>query len=297
MLINVSSQPISGQLVNVGDLHERLVEVIHKIDELITEQHAANIMALWRVGELVHEIDNNSEKYLKPEQQSQHIVPSALLFQAFDQAIRPEQFETARTLYETYSTPVAIEELVNRRCPARPGWRITASHVQLLLTVRDPDQRRVIEDRCAQEAYTTKALSVELNEIRGTEKTREKSPSAPKGLKQRLYDLLDHQRKFIARSEKLWVDDGGLYDTLMNASTTKITDTMRGYMEEITENFDKLNELVQIHQQMCQKVNEFIAKIDAEEANEVVDAVEVTGTNTAAAEEFWSGKSTKSITR
>jgi hypothetical protein len=265
MLIPVSNAPV-GRVINVDDLHGNLVEVIRKIDELITEQHAANIMALWRVGELIHEIDNNSEKYLKPEQQSQHVIPSMLLFQAFDQAYRPEQFETARTLYETYSTPQAIGELIQKRCPSRPGWRITASHVQLLLTVADPDQRKVLEERCAQEAYTTKALSVELNEIRGPGKIREKSPTAPKGLKQRVYDVLEHQRKFIARSEKLWLSDDGLYDAIMNSPAEKITDAMRGYMEEITTNFDKLNELVQIHRAVCQKVNEFIAKIDEESA-------------------------------
>jgi hypothetical protein len=265
MLIPVSNTPV-GRVINVDDLHNNLVEVIRKIDELITEQHAANIMALWRVGELIHEIDNSPEKYLKPEQHSQHVIPSMLLFQAFDQSYRPEQFEMARTLYETYSTPAAIGDLIQKRCPSRPGWRITASHVQLLLTVADPDQRKVLEERCAQEAYTTKALSVELNEIRGPGKAREKSPTAPKGLKQRIYDVLEHQRKFIARSEKLWLSDDGLYDTIMNSPADKVTDAMRGYMEEITANFEKLHELVQIHQSVCQRVNEFIAKIDEENA-------------------------------
>lgn len=251
-------------LINVDDLNENLVNVINKIDQLITEQHAANIMALWRVGELIHEIDNNSEKYLKPDQQSQHVIPSMLLFRAFDNAYKPEQFEMARTLYETYSETRAIEELIQRRCPSRPGWRITASHVQLLLTVADPDQRRTLEERCAKEAYTTKALSVELSEIRGDGKARERSPSAPKGLKQRIYDLLDHQRKFIARSEKLWLSDNGLYDAIVNSPPEKITETMRGYIEEIAANFERLQELIQDHQALCQKANEFMTKAQAE---------------------------------
>lgn len=277
MLVPSSQVSTANNIINVTDLNENLVGVINQIDALITEQHAANIMALWRVGELIHEIDNNPEKYLKPEQQSQHVVPSMLLFKAFDNAYKPEQFETARVLYETYSDARAIEELIQRRCPTRPGWRITASHVQLLLTVNDPDQRKVLEERCAREAYTTKALSVELSEIRGEGKLRDRAPSAPKGLKQRIYDLLDHQRKFIARSERLWLNDDGLYDAIVNSPPEKITETMRGYFEEISANFDKLRELVQEHQALCQKVEEFMAKAQAEAAVEenftVVDEV------------------------
>jgi hypothetical protein len=245
------------QLVNTKDLHENLVNVINTIDKLITDQHAANIMALWRVGELLYEIDNNSTNYLTPEQQSQHVNPSALLANAFNGMYTAENFDTARQLFESYSTEDAIAALVNMRCPTRPGWRLTASHVQMLLTVADPDQRKVLEKQCAKEAYTTKALSVELNEISGKE-PREKRPTAPKGLKQRVYDLLEHQRKFISRSEKLWLEDDGLYDAIMNSPASSVTETMCGYFTEIIENFDKISELVRDHQAICQKVAQFI---------------------------------------
>ena len=221
---------IQAELVNagIGDLHENLQHIVARIDDLMTEQHAANITAMWRVGELIAEIDNNSEKYLTEEQQAKHVSPSALLFHVFHKVYTADQFNNARRLFENYATKEAIDALINRRCPARPGWRVTASHVQLLLTVQDPEQRKVIEDKCAEEAYTTKALAVELHELLGIAKKKDRSPSAPKGLKQRVYDLLDHQRKFIARSEKLWLEDDGLYTELMNTSATKLTPTKIG---------------------------------------------------------------------
>jgi hypothetical protein len=263
-----------------AELHDNLAAVARQIDELITEQHAANILALWRIGGLVHEVDNNPTQYLKPEQLSQHAVPSMLLFKAFDRSIRPEQFETARSLFEAYSTPAAIESLIQKRCPAKPGWRITVSHVQLLLTVPDPDQRKVLENLCAQEAYTTKALAVELHERKGPAKMRERSPTAPKGLKQRVYDLVDHQKKFIARSEKLWLSEDGLYDAIANAPPERITETIRGYVTEAIENFEKMHELIQSHQTMCRRISELIEQAPSDDPPEenyaghtIVDAI------------------------
>lgn len=280
MLIpNMQISVNSASSITTTDLHENLADVVRQIDELITEHHAANILALWRIGALVHEIDNNPAKYLKPDQQSQHVVPSVLLFKALDRAMRPDQLEMARNLYENYSTPEAIAALVHKRCPAKPGWRLTLSHVNILLSVPDPDQRKALENLCAEEAYTTKALSVEVNEQRGAAAARERSPTAPKGLKQRVYDLVDHQKKFIARSEKLWLSEDGLYDAIANAPPERLTETIRGYMAEATENFNKLQELVQAHQIMCQKINELLEQsaVDTEPADEysshiVVDA-------------------------
>lgn len=290
---------ITGEIIRPADLHENLQKVVNHIDDLVTEQHASNIMAMWRVGRLLTEIDNEPEHYLTPEQHAKHVSPSALLFHVFHKTYTPDQFNVSRQLYENYSTEEAIKALIEMRCPARPSWRVTASHVQLLLSVQDPEQRKVIEERCAQEAYTTKALSVELNEMRG-EKTGTRSPSAPKGLKQRVHDLLEHQRKFISRSEKLWLEDEGLYDSLMNSSPTKITDTIRGYMEEVTANFEKLSDMVQTHQAMCQR---FAAIMDAMENDEEEradsDGDPEADSDDAVDESFWhdKGKQEKRITR
>jgi hypothetical protein len=239
-----------NNLINITDLRNSLQSVVYRVTELITDQHAASITAMWRIGELLSEIDNEPEKYLTEEQLSNYVSPSALLLNAFNKIYTRDSFESARQLYENYPTNAAISNLINKRCPTRPTWRITASHVQLLLTVPDPDQRKVLEDRCAAEAYTTKALATELSELRGNEKKTRKL-STPKGLKQRVYDLLEHQRKFIARSEKLWLSDDGLYDALMNASPTEITETIRGYMDEIAENFYKMQELIDTHKVFC----------------------------------------------
>lgn len=261
-------------IATLSDMNVNLRSVIGQIDEVITEQHAANIMTMWRVGELIHEIDNNPENYLTEAQRSQHISPSALLISFFSKIYSPDQFEVSRNLFENYPTKEAIGRLINCRCPARPNWRITASHVQLLLTVPDPEKRKVIEERCVKEAYTTKALAVELTELRGDAKKAEKKPGTPRGLKQRVYDLLDYQRKFILRSNKLWLADGGLYDAIMNASPTQLNETIRGYLAEVDENFEKLQAAVQEHRAMIRRVEELLEKIDREEINESTQIVD-----------------------
>jgi hypothetical protein len=246
---------IQGEIVraDMPEMHENLRKVVEQLDDLIAEQHAANIMALWSVGNLLREIDTNPENYLTEDQQRRHIAPSALLLQAYDRVYTAEQFSTAARLFDSYPSKGAIAALVNKRCPTRPNWRITASHVQLLLTVADEGQRQVIEERCVKEAYTTKALAVELSELHGKErKTRD--PVAPKGLKQQVYDLLEHQRKFLSRSEKLWLEDGGLYDSIMTASPSQLTDTIKGYINEIRDNFEKMQRIVDIHHSLCGKI-------------------------------------------
>ncbi len=269
-IVPANAEPVSHEL---PEMHENLQSVVYVIDGLMSDQHAANIVAIWRVGALLTEIETNPDKYLTEEQRTNHVSPSSLLYQVYHKIYTPEQFSTALKLHENYPSEKAIEGLINQRCPTKPNWRMTASHVQLLITVNDQEQRKVIENRCVHEAYTTKALSVELSELHGTVK-KERGPVAPKGLKQQVYDLLEHQRKFIARSEKLWLDDEGLYDTLMNSPPDKITDTIRGYLAEIAENCDKLIDVVQTHQHLGKKIAEKIAAAETESSEEEEPAVE-----------------------
>lgn len=256
-----------------GDMHENLRQAINHIDEMITDQHAANILTMWRVGEIITDLEVNPGKYLTDSQKSKHVNPLALLADFFRKTCSVDQFDMARILYENYPSQEAVSNLVSARCPSRPNWRLTASHVQLLLSIPDKEQRDVVAARCVKEAYTTKALSVELTELRGAAKRAEKKLTAPKGLKQRVYDLLEHQRKFIARSDKLWLADAGLYDTIMNSSPTQLNETIRGYLFEIDENFEKLQEAVQDHRSMIRKVSELLEKIDAEAADADTDVM------------------------
>jgi len=258
----------------IADMHINLRSVVGQIDEMIAEQHAANIMTMWRVGELINEIDTNPENYLTDKQRTQHMSPSALLTHFFHNSIPADQFEYARRVFEAYPTKADIMCLINARCPSRPNWRLTASHVQLLLAVQDPTQRKVMEDRCVKEAYTTRALMVELSELRGPAKKTQSKMRAPRGLKQRVYDLLEYQRKFIARSDKLWLADNGLYDAIMNASPTQLNDTVRGYLADVDVNFEKLQSTIHDHRAMIRRIDEYLEKIDDELADDLAREVE-----------------------
>lgn len=258
-------------LAMLPHMRDSLRAVVHEINSIMDDHHAANIMAMWRLGQLLHEIETNPDNYLTDEQKTQHVSPTSLVFQVYQKIYTPDQFDSALNLFEQYSA-TAIVELINRRCPTKPTWRFTASHVQLLLTIPDPNQREVFAERCVHEAYTTKTLAVELTELHGKKK-KEGTPRAAKGLKQRVYDLLEQQRKFIARSEKLWLEDGGLYDDLMNTSPTKITDTVRGYLTEISDNFEKLRSIVEVHQRLC---NTAIVRVQNSDTDAAADSVDDT---------------------
>jgi len=270
----ISTTPVELVHYELPEMHENLQKVIYAIEDLMAEQHAANIMAMWRVGELLNEIETNPDNYLTDEQKSRHTSPSALLFNVYSKVYTPDQFNMALRLHDNYPSRPAIAALINKRCPTKPTWRLTASHVQLLLSVADQGQRKVIEERCATEAYTTRALTVELTELHGKDKKKERGPVALKGLKQQVYDLLEHQRKFITRSEKLWIEDDGMYDDLMNASPSKLTDTIRGYMAEVSENFEKLRHIIDVHRNYCEQVLIRLQNIDTDAAAETADTAD-----------------------
>ena len=169
-----------------------------------------------------------------------------------------EQLRSAVAFYEKYPSDGEITRLLNLRCPDRPRWRMTVSHVQLLAQVPDQNQRAVLEDKCAEEAYTARSLALELQEIRGKQKHSGRTHRAPKGLKQQILDLLQHQRRFIGRSEKLWLaeKEDNIYDDIANASPEKLDTTIMAYFAEMRENFNRMSDIVADHVAMCTKVND-----------------------------------------
>jgi t-SNARE complex subunit (syntaxin) len=73
-----------------------------------------------------------------------------------------------------------------------------------------------------------------------------------------LLDLLNYQKRFIARSEKLWLaeDTDNIYDDVANASPEKLDEIIVGLFAELRQNFDKMSDMVADHVAMCRKVND-----------------------------------------
>jgi hypothetical protein len=118
-------------------------------------------------------------------------------------------------------------------------------------------------------------LATELQEIRGKQKNSGLTHQAPKGIKQQIYDLLQHQRRFIARSEALWLCEksDNIYDDIANASPTKLDETTMGYFNEVVENFSKLSDIISDHVAMCTKVQEELNSREDETEEEDEDSV------------------------
>jgi hypothetical protein len=182
-----------------------------------------------------------------------------------------EQLRCAVTFFERYPSEGELSRLLSLRCPERPRWRLTTSHVQLLAQIPDDDQRAAVEEKCVEEAYTARALAQELQDIRGKKRPGSgRTHEAPKGLKQQVLDLLNHQRRFISRSEHLWLNEkrDNIYDDIANAPPAKLTESLRAHLQEIEANFSRLSDLVADHVAMCRKIREEI--LEAREA-EIVD--------------------------
>lgn len=256
-VINSGSAP----LADVETFAPALQKVVTKIDRLFAEAQATNIQTFWHIGRLISEVRDNPDKYLTEEQRSAHVAGEALLVSVFAPVYSVDQLRGSVTFFERYPSEGQLSRLLELRCPERPRWRLTASHVQLLAQIPDDDQRAAVEERCVEEAYTARALAQELQELRGKKRPGAgRTHEAPKGLKQQIADLLNHQRRFITRSEHLWLNEesDNIYDDIANAPPLKLDETVRGYLDEIEQNFLKMGEIVDSHRMMLRKIREEI---------------------------------------
>jgi len=261
------------------ELSAELQTVIEKIEGVLEETQESNLRALWTIGSLISDVRNRPEVYLTAEQQAAHISGDAVIMSIFAPVYSNEQLRGAVGIFEAYPEKSDLDRLLSLRSPARAQWRITAAHAQLLAQIPDNTQRAAVEARCADEAYSSRLLAAELREIRGPSSSATKAGrphEAPKSLKNQLVDLLQHQKRFIARSENLWLNEesDNIYDELANTPPAKITTTITDYFQEITENFALLQEHIDNHRAMCRKIQERVFDPLEADATEEVDAAD-----------------------
>lgn len=268
-----TAEGISTRL-NEHNLTAELRDVVTEIDQIFGDVQVASLTAFWRVGKLITDVKNAPETYLTEEQQAAQIDGASLIISIFAPVYTADQLRGAVNFYERYPSEQEITRLLSLRCPERPRWRMTVSHVQLLSQVADEDQRTTLEEKCAEEALTARNLAVELQEIRGKRKNSGRTHQAPKGLKQQLLDLINHQRRFIARSEKLWLAENtdNIYDDIANAAPERLDEIIVGLFAELRQNFDTMSDMVADHIAMCNKVNtDVIERLDTAEEEEEED--------------------------
>jgi hypothetical protein len=258
------------QLTDTENMTPELRNVVGEIDQLFEDVQVASLNAYWNIGRLITEVQQQPDTYLTDEQRAAGVDGASLLLSVFSPLYSADQLRGAISFYEKYQSEAALAHLLELRCPDRPRWRITTSHVQLLAQITDDTQRQAIEEKCAEEAYTAKTLANELQELRGKQKNSGRTHQSPKGLKQQIFDLLQHQRRFIARSETLWLNEkkDNIYDDIVNAPVSKIDETIQSYIDEVVGNFDRLSDIVADHIAMCRKISEELSNRQETQAQE-----------------------------
>lgn len=272
--VAMQAEIVSSAQSDLRVVHTQLTpamqEVVSEIDALFGDIQMASLTSFWRIGKLISDVQASPERFLTPEQQAAHVDGGSLIVSIFAPVYTADQLRGAVNFFEKYPSEAHINRLLSLRCPDRPRWRLTTSHVQLLSQIPDQAQRESIENKCAEEAYTARALANELHEIRGKQKNSGRTHQAPKGLKQQVFDLLQHQRRFIARSESLWLSEkkDNIYDDLANASPSKLNGAVMGYFKEIVENFETISDIVSDHVAMCAKVQQELDRRDENAGDE-----------------------------
>lgn len=272
-LVSIQARAVTALNIDT-DLAPALLNVVGQIDQLFTDAQATSLRAFWQIGEHIADVTSSPEDYLTEEQKSAHVDPAALLISIFSPVYSAEQLRSAESFYEKYPTARELQRLLELRCPENPRWRLSASHVQLLTQIADDEQRAAIEDKCAEEALTAKTLAKELQEIRGKQPGGGRKHQAPKSLKNQLHDLLQHIRRFISRSEALWLGEENVYDEFMNTSVSKREGVPQQHFDEISELLIKLSDVVGDHVGMANKVMAALQPKE-EEAVEEDEEVEV----------------------
>jgi hypothetical protein len=253
------------------ELAPRMQAVVREIEGFFGEAHAASLTSFWNIGKLIRQVDDEPDNYLTAEQKSAHTDASALLISVFAPIYTADQMRSAETFFERYPSEGQLDRLLELRCPDAPKWRLTMSHVQLLSQIADDDKRTALEEKCAEEALPAKTLAVELQEVRGKKSSGGRGHQAPKGLKNQLHDLLQHVRRFVGRSDSLWLGDENIYDDYVNASPTKRDGVAQQHWEELGEMLTKLSDVVGDHIGMFNKACEALEPDESEEEEEDSD--------------------------
>lgn len=260
-------QVAAVQTINTDtDLNPNLRAVVESIDTLFSNAQTSSLQAFWHIGRHISNVAKDPDQFLTAEQKAAQIDPTNLIMAVFAPVYSAEQLRSAEAFYVKYPTDRELQRLLNMRNEDNPRWRLSASHVQLLTQIADDKQRAAVEEKCVEEALTAKALAQELHEIRGKKSGGGRKHEAPKGLKNKLHDLLQHLRRFTARSETLWLADEGLYDQFMNTPPAKREGAPQAYFDEIAELLTKVSDVVGDHIAMVNKVLE--AQQDAAESDD-----------------------------
>ena len=250
---------IVAALEDAPELNPNMRRVVTQIDQLFGEAQVASVTAFWRIGQQLHTVGENPDNYLTAEQKSAQVDPVALLISLFANVYSPEQLRAAEAFFEKYPTDRELQRLINLRCPDRPAWRLTTSHIQLLTQVADDEQRAALEEKCVDEALTAKSLASELTEMRGGKRSNGgRSHQAPKGIKNQLHDLLQHFRRIIGRSDSLWLGDESIYDDFVNASPSKREGVAQEYWDELGDVLTKMSDCIGNHIAMYNKATEAV---------------------------------------
>lgn len=295
----ITAQNAAAAVADRPELTPKLADVVNEIGRLLDDVQTASVTAYWNIGRLITEVEQSPDEYLTAEQKAAHVNPGSLVMSIYAQVYSLDQIRGAVSFFNKYPTERQLRRLLSMRCPDRPQWRLTASHVQVLAQVADDDQRATLEEKCVEEAFTARALAQEVQELRGKRPGGGRKHQAPKGLKQQVHDLLQYQRKFIGRSEALWLNEDAetLYDALINSPPSKRDETVLGYFQEVVENFTRLSDIVGDHIAMCNKVLEnFESEQDEETSDEETDEGVSQAAKSAAAAAA-AGRRNKKMTR
>lgn len=273
-----------SHLAEDTELTPNMREAVEAIDQLFGDAQEASLRAYWEIGKKINEVNSDPERYLTEAQRSAHVDPSALLISLFAPVYSADQLRGAEAFYDKYPTERQLKRLIDMRCPDRPRWRLTTSHVQLLTQISDDDQRSAVEEKCAEEALTAKSLATELHEIRGKKSKGGRKHQAPKGIKNQLHDLLQHLQRFIGRSQTLWLGDENIYDELVNTSPSKRDAVVMSHFRDIVEKLTEMSDVLGDHIAMANRAMEAMepAEDDAEDESEETDSEEDSETSASA---------------
>lgn len=110
---------------------------------------------------------------------------------------------SARDLFHAYSKR-DIRRLLDAAKTSRRLSRLTLNHFYIFLSVKDPDQRAMIEQQCIEHGWGVKRLRQEATKIRGRKSSGRKPFASVGSVEDALLQLTTESNDWLGRYREVW---------------------------------------------------------------------------------------------
>jgi hypothetical protein len=115
------------------EMNSKLRTIVREIDGFFTDAQSASLTAFWEIGRRIARVSANPDEYLTQAQKDMRMSVRLRCWCLFLLPCIPRTSCGApRRFTRNIPSQGELDRLRDLRCPEKPHWRLSTSHVQLL---------------------------------------------------------------------------------------------------------------------------------------------------------------------